>query len=428
MSNICIFEDEKFVNFLPLVYTRPVYDLVCGYTTLRHKISNSFPQAKISLHCRSYLAPVLKSFLPKVPINRLAGENYLFINGRILPEKGFSLLLSKNAGKETVFLKDKEVVAIRLGAEKLKEAKSIFKKEPMKLSFKLKQFSHDMPKIRLNQEVSLVSYPWEIVNQNETWLKKDALKSAKLGKCLTEIPDGVHLLNKGNTFVNRRVKISPGVVVDAQTGPVIIEEGAKIFPQVTIIGPAYIGKGSILKIGAKIYPGTTIGKVCKVGGEVEESIICDFSNKQHDGFIGHSYLGSWINLGSGTTNSDLKNNYGPVKAFIDGQFINTGLTFVGLFMGDHSKSGINTIFNTGTVVGVSCNLFGSNFHPKFVPSFSWGEKGDFSTYRLEKFFEVAQRVMARRGGKFSIREKNLFRKIFTLTKPERMKETFHGRL
>ena len=419
MRNLCIYEDDCFANLLPLVYTRPVYELVCGTTTLREKTTRDFPRMKINLHCRNYLAPVLKKSFPNISINRLSGKNCLFINGRILSEENLSAILSREKAEEIVFLKNSEIAAMRLGAEKLKKVKKVLRTEPMKLSWQLKQFIPGMPKIKLGREVKLVHYLWELVNQNSHWIEKDARVAGKLGKCLSPIPAGTYLINDKNIFIDRGVKINPGVVINAEDGPVIIGKNAKIFPQVTIEGPVCVGAGSSLKAGAKIYSGTTLGEVCKIGGEVENSIFLNFTNKQHDGFIGHSYLGSWINLGAGTTNSDLKNNYSPIKIFINGKSIDTGVTFVGFFMGDHSKSGINSIFNTGTVVGVSCNLFGSNLFPKFVPSFSWGEEGRMKTYKLEKSLQTARRVMARRDEKMSLPDKQLLARIFNLTKPER---------
>jgi UDP-N-acetylglucosamine diphosphorylase/glucosamine-1-phosphate N-acetyltransferase len=159
--------------------------------------------------------------------------------------------------------------------------------------------------------------------------------------------------------------------------------------------------------------------MCKVGGEVEESVIHSYSNKQHDGFLGHAYLGMWVNLGADTNNSDLKNNYGNVKVVINGRLVDSGSMFVGLTMGDHSKSGINTMFNTGTVVGVSSNVFGAGFPPKFVPSFSWGGSDGQETYELEKSLAVARRVMARRKVTLSAAEESLFRTVFELTRWER---------
>ncbi|MBI3004934.1 MAG: transferase, partial [Ignavibacteriales bacterium] len=213
-----------------------------------------------------------------------------------------------------------------------------------------------------------------------------------------------------------------GVVIDTEDGPVIIGKNVKVFPNATIIGPVFIGDNSWIKVGAQIYENTSIGPVCKVGGEVEETIIHSYSNKQHAGFLGHSYIAPWVNLGADTNNSDLKNNYGNVKVYVNGQQVDTGLQFVGLTMGDHSKAAINSMFNTGTVVGVCSNIFGFGFPPKYVPSFSWGAAGEtFTTFSIDKAIEVARRVMARRKIELTATEEKLFRKIFELTSDDRKK-------
>jgi len=194
-----------------------------------------------------------------------------------------------------------------------------------------------------------------------------------------------------------------------------------VFPNATIEGPAFVGDDSRIKIGAKIYQGTTIGEVCKVGGEVEASIIHSHSNKQHDGFLGHSYLGQWVNLGADTNNSDLKNNYGTVKVYVEGEMVDTGSLFVGLMMGDHSKSGINTMFNTGTVVGVMCNVYGAGFPPKFIPSYTWGGAQELIEYELDKALDTARRVMARRDVQLTQAQEEMLRAVFELTRPLREK-------
>ncbi len=187
------------------------------------------------------------------------------------------------------------------------------------------------------------------------------------------------------------------------------------------MGPCSIGNGTIVKAGARIYEDTSVGEVCKVGGEVESSIIHSFSNKQHDGFLGHSYLGMWVNLGADTNNSDLKNNYGSVKVVINDEQIDSGSQFMGLTMGDHAKTAINTMFNTGTVVGVACNVFGGGFPPKYIPSFTWGGPEAITTYAMERSIEVAKRAMARRNVQLTDATERLLKKIFDLTRDERRK-------
>jgi UDP-N-acetylglucosamine diphosphorylase/glucosamine-1-phosphate N-acetyltransferase len=270
-------------------------------------------------------------------------------------------------------------------------------------------------------EVQLIEYPWDLVHQNGPQIDADWKLSGYHGQIEGHIYDGAILINRDEIFVGQGAKVKPGAILDAESGPVIIEPGATIFPNAAIEGPAFIGEKSLIKIGAKIYEGTSIGEVCKVGGEVEETIIHSYSNKQHDGFLGHSYLGMWVNLGADTNNSDLKNNYGNVKVYVDGEMVDSGSMFVGLTMGDHSKSGINTMFNTGTVVGVSCNVYGGGFPPKFIPSFTWGGAEGLVEYRLDKALETARAVMSRRKIDLTSADEELMRGIFEATAKERAK-------
>jgi UDP-N-acetylglucosamine diphosphorylase/glucosamine-1-phosphate N-acetyltransferase len=234
------------------------------------------------------------------------------------------------------------------------------------------------------------------------------------------VSKGVHLLGRSDIYIGEGARVSPGVVLDAEEGPIYIGKQARVFPQATIIGPVSVGEKSWIKVGAQIYEHTSIGPLSKVGGEVEGTIIHGYSNKQHGGFLGHAYVGAWVNLGADTNNSDLKNNYGNVRVTMGDKQIDTGMQFVGLTMGDHSKSAINSMFNTGTVVGASSNIFGSGFPPKYVPSFSWGAAGEtFTTFSVDKAIEVAKRVMSRRGITLGAVEDGLFRTIFELTSDER---------
>ena len=210
------------------------------------------------------------------------------------------------------------------------------------------------------------------------------------------------------------------MVLDATNGPILIDRDAVVMPHTAIEGPTYIGPGSKIKMGTKIYEGTSIGPVCKIGGEVDNSIVLGYSNKQHDGFLGHAYIGEWINLGAGTSNSDLKNNYSSVKVYLHGEEIDTGHIFIGLMMGDHSKTAINTTLNTGTVVGVSANLFGEGFPPKYVPSFAWGGAKGLTEYKLDKAIATARKVMARRDKELTTSYERMLRHIFDLTRTERV--------
>jgi UDP-N-acetylglucosamine diphosphorylase/glucosamine-1-phosphate N-acetyltransferase len=236
---------------------------------------------------------------------------------------------------------------------------------------------------------------------------------------LGKIYPNVTLLEDKNIYIAAGAKIKPGVVLDAEDGPIYIDEGATIMANASLQGPLFVGAKSAIKMGAKIYEGTSIGEVCKIGGEVEESIIHSYSNKQHEGFIGHSYLGQWVNIGADSNNSDLKNNYSTVKVYVNGEMVDSGSLFVGLTMGDHSKCGINTMFNTGTVVGVMSNVFGAGYPDKFIPSFTWGGIESMATYEIDKALEVARRVMARRKMALSAAQEKMLRRVFEMTVSER---------
>ena len=410
-DTICIFEDPMYTRLLPLVYTRPVYDLRCGIFTLREKIERAYPKAKVALLCRPYLADVVKQQSPRVQVNEVHGGNCLLINGRVLADNQLAKKIPLK-GNDAVFLSGNTVVAVRMNA-----GKSHPIRHDLSAVFDVEHFS-DLEKIRV--DVAMIEYSWHLVNNNAKQIiadfqplaKKKAIKSGK-------IYAGVHLLNKKDIIIGEGAVLKPGVVLDAEKGPIFIGRDAQILPNAAIEGPAFIGAGSLIKIGAKIYEGTTIGEMCKVGGEVEASIIHSYSNKQHDGFLGHAYIGMWCNLGADTNNSDLKNNYGSVRVVVNGVEVDSGSRFVGVTMGDHAKCGINTMFNTGAVVGVMSNVFGPGFPPKSIPSFSWGGSEGIKTYEIERALEVARRVMARREVNMSDSDELLLRKVFEMTKVER---------
>ena len=221
----------------------------------------------------------------------------------------------------------------------------------------------------------------------------------------------VKLLSTENIRFGNDVKIAPYVVIDATEGRVFIDDNVKIGSFSYLKGPLYIGKNSVVRPHSRIYDGVSVGQVSKVAGEIEESVILGYSNKQHDGFLGHAFVGEWVNLGALTTNSDLRNNYGKVKINIRENKINTGRTFLGVMIGDHTKTGIMTMFNTGTIVGFSANVFGEGFQEKFIPSFSWGRD---EVYHLDKAIETAKIVMGRRNVEFKEAHKKLFEYIFEL--------------
>lgn len=269
----------------------------------------------------------------------------------------------------------------------------------------------DIPRFDRN-DLSLFTYLWDLIAGNAAQVTAD-FSSARTEPIGTgdAVPDGVHVIEPDRIAIDPTAVIKPGVVIDASEGPVTIGAGTVVMANSVIEGPCWIGPNCRIKIGAKIYEGTTIGPWCKIGGEVEGSIVLGYSNKQHDGFLGHSYLGSWVNLGADTNTSDLKNNYGSVRAVIGGEEIDSGTMFLGSLIGDHSKTGINTMLNTGTVIGVSANIFGGGFPAKSIPSFAWGGSDGFVEFRIDKAIELARTVTARRNVPFTDADERLLRLI-----------------
>ncbi len=416
VDNICIFEDVNYLRLLPLVYFRPVYDLRCGILTLREKVLKQYQGIPVSLHCRSYLKGVVEQQNPNLKVNEFSGKNCLFINGRIIVDDKLKAKISLE-GENKVYFKGDTCIAAKASGSKLDKIK-----HQLSDLFSLSSFDgFEKEEIDAN----IINYPWNLVNANGGQIVADfkiLTNDIKDDKIKGNIYEGAYLLNRDNIYIGSGSKIKPGVVLDAEKGPIYIGNNVEVYPNSTIEGPVFIGDESKIKAGAKIYEDTSIGPVCKVGGEVESSIIHSHSNKQHDGFLGHSYLGMWVNLGADTNNSDLKNNYSNVKVTINNEQIDSGSMFVGLIIGDHSKSGINTMFNTGTVVGVFSNIYGGGFPRKYIPSFSWGGSESLITYKIDKSVEVAKRVMNRRKIEITEIDKELMKKVFDLTKEERIKQ------
>lgn len=405
--NLCIFEDEHFNRLHPLTLTRPVFDLRCGMSLLREKIARRFPGSTLHLFCRDYLTDVLREAAPGTPVNQKLSQPGLFVNGRFifgekLPAIGSADMVWKNNGEvAAAYISGNRLAALSQTKDGVLQS-SLFDKLP-------------------EQEIAgtFIRYPWDLVHHNPTQLRSDFAFFDRGGEISGKIYTNVTLLEEKNIYIGAGAKIKPGVVLDAENGPIFIDQDVTIMPNASLQGPLFVGAKSSIKMGAKIYEGTSIGEVCKVGGEVEECIIHSYSNKQHEGFLGHAYLGQWVNIGADSNNSDLKNNYGNVKVFVNGETVDTGLIFVGLTMADHAKCGINTMFNTGTMVGVMSNVFGNGFTDKSIPSFIWGGTDKMETYDLDKALEVARRVVARRMIALTAATEKMLRHVFEITSTER---------
>jgi len=410
---LCVFEDRTAKNFHPLTLTRPVYELRCGITTLREKISRISNEGEINFFCRNYLSEVTSQNLPGNRVNQLKSlrdKDLMFVNGRLL-------LLDEEInleGEEEIGLQEEDIVYARLDKKTFRKVFPVHPEEIEETLVRAKQ----MVKVR-KVKLHLMAYPWDLVNYNAQAIEKDFKVMGKLG-IEGKVDNGAYLINPSQVYLGKGARIEPGVILNAQEGPIYIAEGVRIRPPTIIDGPSYIDRDTIVD-GAKIREGCSIGPVCRIAGEIEQSIFHAYDNKHHDGFIGHSYVGEWVNLGALTTNSDLKNTYGNIKVYVTGRTVDTGEMKVGSFIGDHTKTGIGTLLNTGCVIGVATNIFGGGLSPKFVPSFSWGGGKEFVENKLDKALEVAKIVMGRRGIKQTDADRDLLKKVYELTREERSK-------
>jgi UDP-N-acetylglucosamine diphosphorylase/glucosamine-1-phosphate N-acetyltransferase len=267
-------------------------------------------------------------------------------------------------------------------------------------------------------EGTVLHAPWELMSRNGEQLRED-IPHFFPGYAAEELP-GCDILGDGLLSLGKNVEVEPGSVFDVREGPIRLSDGAKIRAHTRLTGPAYVGPGTTVLGG--VLSEVSLGPVCKVRGEVECSVILGYSNKAHDGFLGHSYLGRWVNLGAFTTNSDLKNNYGPIRVGGSEGPVDTGLMKVGAFLGDHVKTGIGTLLNTGTVVGAGSNLFGGAMPPAYVPPFSWGSGSELVEFRLDKFLEVASRAMGRRQVALDPGMEGLLRRAWERSRDERLRK------
>lgn len=445
--NLCIFEDVRYPNFLPLVLNRPVFDLFLGTQTLGERIIDEIDPHTVIFACRQYLAASVKAQSAQeestriVLVNELIAGETIFLNGRLLTYGAELTALLSKLESNTMMHKKGVVVAAKLSGaeaatflEKISEPLSneAVQKDMQSLKkrvaagsdgAKTKKQEEDgsYPLIRWAGEkgigltetgTKLLSFYWQLIEENSACIRDDFEKSPVRGSA----PDsalfkGVDVINEEDIVIGAEVEVRSGTVLDASEGPIVIADRVSIEPNAIINGPCYIGERSIVRGGAKLGHGTSLGRECRIGGEVEESVISPYTNKQHEGFLGHSYVGSWVNIGAGSCNSDLKNNYSHIKAWCAGSLKETGRMFLGVIIADHAKIAINTRINTGTVIGFSSNVMTSGFPPKFIPSFTWTLEPEPVEFDLEKALLTAQRMMDRRNVEFTAETDELLRTI-----------------
>lgn len=390
--NVVLFDDAQIrQSLLPLTFTRPVAEIRVGILSIAEKWDKWLSQQNSYL-AESYLAE-------KFPL--INDDENLFINGGLCPNE--EIVRSINSLKSNECLAyDNDLLAART-SELTEDSIKSLKKVPFKDSYRL------------------ISQPWHIFKHNAAEIKADFQKITE-DRYSEDVEDPHTVVyGKENLFIEEGASIK-AAIINAENGPVYIGKNAVVHPGAIINGAFALCEGSHVNMGAKIKGDTTIGPYSKVGGEISNSVIFGYSNKGHDGFLGNSVLGEWCNLGADTNTSNLKNNYANVKIwdYSKGGFKDTGEMFCGLIMGDHSKCGINTMFNTGTVVGVCANIFGSGFPRNFVPSFSWGGAAGFTTFNLNKAKEVAGRVMERRDMVYDDVEHNILTEVFNQTQQYRI--------
>lgn len=394
MISFILFDDNARVSLRPLTFFRPVSEIRLGILTIREKWEKHL-QSPVSYLTEPYLQE-------KFPL-KVSADNML-INGSICPS---GELTSKILGleAESILMKGGTVIALRLTAETMKNYRQ-------GLANQLKQVETDLPFVK-------IANTWDIFSNNKACIVEDYNLIAAGRKSA--------FISSTNQVLGNDIFMEEGInmecsCINTLKGPVYIGKHAEIMQGCQIEGPASIGDHATLKMGTLLYKGTTIGPWCKAGGEINNSVMFGYSSKAHDGFLGDSVIAEWCNLGAGTTTSNLKNNYDKTKqwSYAENKFVSTGLQFCGLVLGDHSKTGISSMFNSGTTAGVCSNIFGVSYHRNFIPSFVWGGTTGFRKHKLTEAMETAKAVFARRQKPFDQIEENLFKAVFELTEGNRL--------
>ncbi|WP_117884085.1 GlmU family protein [Aureibaculum luteum] len=388
--NYILYDGSVRTNLLPFTYTRPVADIRIGILTIREKW-----EKHLGLTTTTLTEDYLEEKYPMVEM-----ETNVMLNASFLPSEKLVEMVQGLAENEAIYYND-EIVAFFTSSSQ---------EEVDFDSYKV---------INYDEELLQIKHTCDIFSLNEKAIQSDFNLITK-GRKSEPIPDTVNCINKENIFLEEGVEID-FVTLNASAGPIYIGKDASIWEGSSVRGPLALCNNAVIKMGTKVYGATTLGPFSKVGGELSNVVIFGYSSKGHDGYLGNSVIGEWCNLGADTNNSNLKNNYAHVKLwdYETDCFESTGLQFCGLMMGDHSKCGINTMFNTGTVVGVSANVYGSNFPRNFIPSFSWGGASGFTEYRMNRVNDVAKMVMLRKHVVYTEQDQRILQSVFELSQKYR---------
>ena len=398
---IILLEPNNCDDFYPFSETHCIWEIRCGALRIYDKIKAIFPNTNIAFNGRTkHIASFLKrenlqnqnKVQKDVPILLIYAN--VIVDANLVEQIKLHIEAKENETSDLYFVNNKKNIIALFSHNQVFDISSSANAEIIEI-----------------ENARKLNYLWNVFDHQFNQIVNDISLINNLNQVNTELFQNVIFENAKNIFLGENVKISSGVILDATDGPIIIDKEAHIMHGTVILGPCYIGEKTIIKIGAKIYQNCSFGRNCKIGGEIESSIFHSFSNKQHDGFLGHSYICDWVNLGANTNNSDLKNNYSNVKMRLPHKEVTTNQLFLGLFMGDHTKTAINTIFSTGTVVGASTMIATNTLLPKFIPSLKWIFGNIYENYMVEKAIQTAIIIMKRRNKALTDEEIALFYEI-----------------
>ena len=401
-TNYLLFDPkEQRQNLLPFTFTRPVGNLRIGILTIHEKWGKYLNSSSIGYLTQNYLS---EKFYGNLFVRSI------LINGSICPTPSLTAEIAKLKNPGDALSWNNQIVAVMLDPNQIEA----FDESSLE--------AYNCQEIE-SKNILQINFTYDLFSKNADAIQSDFELLTK-GRKSQPIPAGNQFVAPDNIFIEEGAKVQFSIL-NASTGPIYIGKNAEVMEGCKIRGPFAMCEEAGLKMDAKIYGATTLGPHCKVGGEVNNVIFYAYSNKGHDGFVGNAVIGEWVNMGADTNNSNLKNTYDEVKlwSYKTEKFEKTGLTFCGLMMADHAKCGINTMFNTGTVVGVGANIFGAGFPRNFIPSFSWGGAQGFDTFTLSKFYKTAEAMCKRRNIEFSELDKAIFKEIFDQSKKYRFWET-----
>ncbi|MBI5866322.1 MAG: hypothetical protein HZB38_17770, partial [Planctomycetes bacterium] len=395
--NIVLFEDEGYINLLPLTWLRPAFELRCGRDRLIDKQQSRLDGRVVRVLVRPELSSaVAERVRTSQPEPR---QPWSFVNSRLLVTS-----VTELPPPGAAWTVRGSLLAATAGADKSAGVQAETLLDARRREEWLRTFRFENPP----ESVRLIDYPWDLFTHNGTELRAQLTHG---GQHEGKVYPGAHLIEPQAIRIASGAVIKPGAVLDASNGAIEIDQNAIVEPNAVIQGPVYVGPNCIVRPTAVIREETSIGPVCRVGGEIEGTVFQGYANKQHDGFLGHSYVASWVNLGADTITSDLKNTYGTIRVQLNGVGVETGRHFLGSIIGDHAKTGIGTILGTGTILGVAANVFTRKSVPKFVPSFGWLTDEGLEPCRVEKIVSIARTVMGRRKVDLSPAEQHAIEQV-----------------